>query len=179
MLAHAIAADPSLFKKLVLVGGGPGLELDRTLEDDAIDEALVAGDFERALRIFTPTIISEPGTEEVVEQRIRTYLTLPKETILSFFLDPQPPAAELHAALEKIRVPTLVMHGTADRNTPLEAGRRLAEMIPGAKLYLFDGRCHVPMLTATQEFCDVLREFVLTGQLSMSEDAPVPLEHAK
>jgi class 3 adenylate cyclase/pimeloyl-ACP methyl ester carboxylesterase len=179
MLAHAIAADPSLFKKLVLVGGGPGLELDRTLEDDAIDEALAGGDFERALRIFTPTIISEPGTEEVVEQRIRIYLTLPKETILSFFLDPQPPAAELHAALEKIRVPTLVMHGTADRNTPLEAGQRLAEMIRGAQLYLFEGRCHVPMLTATQEFCDVLREFVLTGELSMPEDAPVPMEHAK
>jgi pimeloyl-ACP methyl ester carboxylesterase len=176
MLAHAIAADPSLFKKLVLVGGGPSLELERMPEDEAIEDALAQGDFERALRIFTPTIISEPGTDEVVEQRIRTYLTLPNETILSFFLDPQPPAAELHAALKKIRVPTLVMHGTADRNTPLEAGQRLAEMIPGAQLYLFEGRCHVPMLTATQEFCDVLREFALTGQLSLPEHAPAPMQ---
>jgi pimeloyl-ACP methyl ester carboxylesterase len=179
MLAHATVADPSLFKKLVLVGGSPGLELDRMPEDDAIDEALAEGDFERALRIFTPTIISEPGTEEVVEQRIGIYLTLPKETILSFFLDPQPPAAELRAELEKIRVPTLVMHGTADRNTPLEAGQRLAEMIRGAQLYLFEGRCHVCMLTATQEFCDVLREFVLLGKVSRPTYAPAPMQTAE
>jgi class 3 adenylate cyclase/pimeloyl-ACP methyl ester carboxylesterase len=179
MLAHAIVADPSLFKKLVLVGGWAGPGLDRMPEDDAIEEALIQGDIERALRIFTPTIISEPGTEEVVQQRVGLYLTLPKETILSFFLDAQPPVAEFHAALEKIRVPTLVMHGTADRNTPLEAGQRLAKMILGAQLYLFEGRCHVCMLTATQEFCDVLRDFVLTGKVSRPAYAPALMQPAE
>ena len=148
-------------------------------EDDAIDEALAQEDFERAFRIFVPTVISEPGTEEVVEQRIRLYRTLPKDTILSFFADPQPPAAELRAALEAIRVPTLVMHGTADRQTLFETGQRVAETIPGAQLYPFEGRCHLPMLTATQEFCDVLREFVLTGQVSTPAHAPAPMQPAE
>ncbi len=36
-------------------------------------------------------------------------------------------------------------------------------LVPGAQLYLFEGRGHLPIFTATGEFCEVLRSFVLTG----------------
>ena len=125
-----------------------------------------------------PHILSEPGTEELIEQRIQACLRLPEDTLLSFFTASYPTVSEFGALLEKFRVPTLVMHGTADECTPFEFGRRLAESIPGAHLYAFEGRCHLPMITANQEFCDVLREFVLTGKASRPAYARPPVHLA-
>lgn len=43
---------------------------------------------------------------------------------------------DFRADLAKLDVPTLVIHGAADRIVPIEAaGRRTAKMVPGARLY--------------------------------------------
>jgi hypothetical protein len=70
------------------------------------------------------------------------------------------------------------MRGTDDRNVPFEAGRRLASAIAGAQLYAFERRCHPPMLTATHESCDVLREFVKTGKVLRPAYARAPVHAA-
>ena len=44
--------------------------------------------------------------------------------------------------LSSIKVPTLVIHGTADPMFPLEHGEALAEEIPGATLLLLQGAGH-------------------------------------
>jgi pimeloyl-ACP methyl ester carboxylesterase len=44
--------------------------------------------------------------------------------------------------LAKIRVPTLVIHGTHDPLLPAAAGRDTAQHIAGAKLMLIDGMGH-------------------------------------
>jgi pimeloyl-ACP methyl ester carboxylesterase len=79
--------------------------------------------------------------------------------------------ATVQAVLGTVSVPTLVMHGTEDRNVLLEVGRHLAEHIPEAQFYAFTGRGHVPVSTATAEFCDVLRCFVRTGNVSATSGA--------
>lgn len=45
--------------------------------------------------------------------------------------------------LPQIRVPTLVLHGTADRLVSAENARRMAAAIPGSDLVLLDGAGHV------------------------------------
>ncbi len=45
-------------------------------------------------------------------------------------------------ALRSLRVPTLVVHGDADRLVPLEAGRATAEAVPGARLEVVTGMGH-------------------------------------
>lgn len=45
-------------------------------------------------------------------------------------------------ALGSLRVPTLVIHGDADRLIPLEAGRATAGAIPGARLEIVEGMGH-------------------------------------
>jgi class 3 adenylate cyclase/pimeloyl-ACP methyl ester carboxylesterase len=182
-LVRAAVADPKLFKQLVLVGGDPGTDLlpggDNFPELPAIKEALANGDAERAARLFTPYILSEPGTEELIEQRVQAYKGLPKETLSNFFTVAYPTSAEFGPLLERLRLPTLVMHGTADKASPLEVGRQLAARIPGAQFYAFEGRCHLPMVTATKEFCDVVRAFVLTGEVSVPVDAPMLTQSVK
>jgi hypothetical protein len=39
----------------------------------------------------------------------------------------------------------------------------LARALPQGRLHPFTGRCHVPIFTATTEFCEVLRQFVRGG----------------
>jgi len=46
------------------------------------------------------------------------------------------------ASLRQLAVPTLVVHGTADRLIRPEAGRRTAELIPGAQLLELEGLGH-------------------------------------
>ena len=45
-------------------------------------------------------------------------------------------------ALKSLNVPTLVIHGDADRLIPLEGGRATAAAIPGARLEIVDGMGH-------------------------------------
>ncbi len=51
--------------------------------------------------------------------------------------------ADLHDRLGEIRVPTLVLHGTADALVPLENAESLVRLIPGARRYWFEGRGHL------------------------------------
>lgn len=44
--------------------------------------------------------------------------------------------------LARVRVPTLVIHGTADTLIDASGGRRTAELVPGAKLVLIEGMGH-------------------------------------
>jgi pimeloyl-ACP methyl ester carboxylesterase len=86
---------------------------------------------------------------------------MPRETIRSFY--DRDPDMDIRPLLAAIRVPTLIVHGTEDRQVPFAAAEYLAAHIPDAQLYPFKGYGHVPLFTATQEFCDVLRRFVRTG----------------
>ncbi len=45
-------------------------------------------------------------------------------------------------ALKKVKIPTLVIHGTADPLVPVEGGKDTAKSIPGAKLEIIEGMGH-------------------------------------
>ena len=60
---------------------------------------------------------------------------------------------DFRADIATITVPTLVIHGDADNNVPLEAsGRRTAALIPGADLHVIAGGPHGSNLSHTDEF---------------------------
>ncbi len=108
-------------------------------------------------------VFSEPDVADLAASRLQRWLEMPRETALSFF-DPDPDM-DIRPLLSAIRVPTLIAHGTEDRQVPFAAAEYLAAHIAGAQLYPFVGYGHVPLFTATQEFCDVLRAFVRTGEV--------------
>ena len=53
--------------------------------------------------------------------------------------------------------------GGADCDVSIENAYYLAKNIPRAEFYAFHGKGHMPVFTATSEFCEVLRQFILTG----------------
>jgi class 3 adenylate cyclase/pimeloyl-ACP methyl ester carboxylesterase len=153
LLIQMAVSYPHLLEKLVTVG--TSLSWDRPQARQAQDILRLEG-LESALRFWASLAFAEG--EQDVEQWVRTRLGLPEETWQSFF-DPDP-EQDLTTLLPRVRVPTLVIRGTADRAASSEDAYTLARQIPDAQLYEFAGRGHIPAFTATAEFCDVLRRFV-------------------
>jgi 3-oxoadipate enol-lactonase len=62
--------------------------------------------------------------------------------------------------VNRIRCPTLVIHGDQDPLVPVENGRQLAQRIPGAKFELLEGCGHLPHLERPEETARLIREFL-------------------
>jgi 3-oxoadipate enol-lactonase len=62
--------------------------------------------------------------------------------------------------LRLVRAPTLVVHGGADRMTPLRNARLLAERIPDAELAIIPGAGHAYLLEKPEESAEVVLEFL-------------------
>jgi class 3 adenylate cyclase/pimeloyl-ACP methyl ester carboxylesterase len=174
-LAHA---EPHLFAKLITIGCSPGMPGPPffTEEYRTQYQMLVGkGDLEPIVRFHTALVFSEPATRELQELFLRTRLELPNETMLSFF-DPDP-TVEVTQILREVAVPVLVTHGSGDRMIEFMAAEFIAARLPDARIYAFEGKGHMPLFTATDEFCTVLREFVRTGTIASMpspEDGAAP-----
>jgi class 3 adenylate cyclase/pimeloyl-ACP methyl ester carboxylesterase len=161
-LAHA---EPHLFGKLVTIGcppgppGQPPFFSEEYLQQHRI--LVGSGDLEGIVRFHTSLVFSEPATRELQELFMRTRLELPYETMLSFF-DPDP-TVEVTPILGEIAVPVLVTHGSADRMIVFRAAEFIVARLPDARLYAIEDKGHMPLFTATDEFCEVLSRFARTG----------------
>jgi pimeloyl-ACP methyl ester carboxylesterase len=116
------------------------------------------GEVEPLLRLHVGQVFSEPEMREMLDSVIRSRLKLSKETLLSFFLDATD--GDVTGILPGVRTPTLVMHGQDDRLVSLAAAELMASLLPDATLHVFEGKGHLPLFTATTDFCDVLRTFI-------------------
>ena len=68
---------------------------------------------------------------------------------------------DFRADLEKIDVPTLVIHGDSDAIVPIEvSGRRTADTVADAKLVVIEGGPHGVNASHAEEFNAALLEFV-------------------
>jgi DNA-binding CsgD family transcriptional regulator len=64
---------------------------------------------------------------------------------------------DVRSELERVRVPTLVVHRRGDRAIPYRLGRELAAGIPGASLMPLDGNAHFPWAGDRQSVARALR----------------------
>ncbi|UPZ26654.1 alpha/beta hydrolase [Streptomyces sp. LRE541] len=68
---------------------------------------------------------------------------------------------DFRADIPKIDVPTLIVHGTADRTLPIDAtGRRFAKALPAAQYTEIDDAPHGLIITHTAEVNEVLLAFL-------------------
>jgi len=165
LLAHQ---HPEVIRRLVLIGaptdvGTSDSPAQRVEYLNATAAFLANEDFEGLMRYHISRVFSEPDVTDLAANRLKGWLGMPRETLLSFY--DRDPEMDIKPLLSAIRVPTLVVHGSEDRQVPFAAAEYLARHIPGAQLYPFTGCGHVPLFTGTREFCEVLRAFVRTGEV--------------
>ena len=68
---------------------------------------------------------------------------------------------DFRADVDKIDVPTLIMHGTGDQNVPIDlTSRVLAEMLPSATYIEIEGAPHGMLWTHGEEINNALLEFL-------------------
>jgi pimeloyl-ACP methyl ester carboxylesterase len=164
LLMWVAAEYPALIKRLVLLGtpvddSGPDSEFPRPIEAAlVIRQALEAGDLPRVIEEFCRSLFSEPDVDDLVDIFIRGCKALPPETFLDFFKPD--PEADVRPFLARIKAPTLVMQGTADRRVNRACGPYIAEHIKGARFYPVEGKGHVALYSAAREFCQVVRDFL-------------------
>jgi class 3 adenylate cyclase len=78
---------------------------------------------------------------------------------------------DISGVLSLIRVPTLVIHRTQDTAVSIEAGRYLAQHIPGARLAEFAGADHLPYIgESADDIADEVQEFVTGSRPDVEPD---------
>lgn len=70
---------------------------------------------------------------------------------------------DLTSLLPEVRVPTLLVWGTADDAVPVAHARTMEREIPDAGLVLFEGAGHFAYLDEPDRFCRVVRHFLGIG----------------
>ena len=71
------------------------------------------------------------------------------------------PVYDLKPLLPGVTCPTLVTVGRADWITPVAAAETIAELIPGARLVIFEKSGHSPQIEEYDAFQALMREFLL------------------
>jgi class 3 adenylate cyclase len=77
---------------------------------------------------------------------------------------------DVRHVLPVIRVPTLIIHNRHDATIPIEAGRYLAEHIPGARLAELPGADHLPFVGNADEIVDEIEEFMTGARRGVEAD---------
>ena len=76
--------------------------------------------------------------------------------------------------LRKLRVPTLIVHGTADALFPVSNARSLRRRIRTSHLEVLPGVSHLVPVTAGDKLAELVNGFVLAPPVAR-ESAPAPV----
>ena len=80
---------------------------------------------------------------------------------------------DVTAALPRIEAPTLVLHRVGDRAAPIDQGRAVAELVPGAEFVELAGRSHLPAIGDAESVITQVRRFL--GLPRLRSSAPIGL----
>ena len=108
------------------------------------------------------TLVPSKADDPVFLRQLATYLRRSASPGAAVALLRMNTQIDIRNVLPSIRVPTLVMHRTRDRDVSVEEARWIAARIAGARLVEFDGDDHIPWVGDADAIADELQEF-LTG----------------
>jgi class 3 adenylate cyclase len=162
MAALFAATDPSRCRALVLIGTfarfSSFVETEERLAEffKYTEEAWGSG---ASVHKFAPSRANDPAFQRWWGRHERSGAT-PAAAAALMRMNSQ---IDISAIVSTIRVATLVIHRTGDVAVNVEAGRFLAEHIPGARYIELPGLDHVPFIgDNAPEIADAVEEF-LTG----------------
>jgi pimeloyl-ACP methyl ester carboxylesterase len=160
-----VLAHPERVRTLTLgcsFPGGPEAKMTDQAVVGMLAEAVLSGDGERAMRVgyeimIAPEFAADPANYELYAKVAGQYQA-PIPTLmgqLSAIL-----AHDTSQRLGELDVPTLVVHGTADRLLESVNGELLARLIPGARLELIEGAGHMFFWEQPERSAQLVREHV-------------------
>jgi len=164
MVAQELALRaPARVITLTLGGTSPGGTQAKATSQEVVQEltaAVFSGDKDWMLRtgyeiVVSPEFAADPANYAAFSEAARQH---PAELQLLMSQYAAVNGHDVYARLRAISVPTLVIHGTADRMLEATNGDLIASLIPDARLELFDGVGHLFYLERPEESARLVRQ---------------------
>jgi len=154
-------AHPGLVRTLTLgatSAGGAGSQPPAPGVMERLGEAAMSGSRERATRAAWEANVSPRFAAD--DEAWARFLAIGERRAVALPVI----MAQLRAIIEfdtrsrlgQLALPTLVIHGTLDEIIPVANGRTLAELIPGARLEIFDGAGHLFFLESPERSAELV-----------------------
>jgi pimeloyl-ACP methyl ester carboxylesterase len=166
MAAQELAlSHPEMIRALVLAStycGGTGSHRARRATMERLGAAAARGDSEGAVQAAWEVNVS-PSFSEDEEAHARFMEIGRHRRVALAVLGAQVQAITGHDTSERLpslRAPTLVIHGTADQMVPVENGRMIAQLIPGARLEILEGAGHLFFWEAPEHAAALVRDHI-------------------
>lgn len=140
--------------------GGENSALTDPATVQALTEALLSGDRDRAIRAGWEVNVSERYGADPEAFAAFAAVAEQLPAALPILMQQMQAIAghDTSARLERIAVPTLVVHGTEDRMLPVANAHAIAARVPGARLELLDGVGHLFFWEAPERSAELVRE---------------------
>lgn len=152
--------------RIILVSPTTPLVMKKDDNPNGVDKAVLDQlppklyhDFPKWVVENARTFLGKDVSEETVQWRIR----MSDQCSLKAIVDCYRAITEtdFRAELPHISVPTLIVHGDADRSAPIDStGRRTAALIPGSQLKVYAGAPHMLMFTEIDRLNRDLFDFI-------------------
>jgi 3-oxoadipate enol-lactonase len=163
MIAQELAlAHPERIRTLTLgctYCGGEGSALTGPEVGQRLSEAMRSGDRRLAIRAGWEINVSPVVANDA--DAYASFLAIAEERAVALpVIMAQAMAIATHdtqARLPELRMPTLVIHGTADEMLPVANGRLIASLIPGSRLEILDGVGHLFFWERPQLSAELIR----------------------
>jgi 3-oxoadipate enol-lactonase len=163
MIAQELAlASPQLIRSLTLgctYCGGPGSSRTGEEVSKRLGDGIASKDRRQAIRASWEANVS-PGFAADADAWARFLAIGLRRSVALEVIGRQLRAVQEHdtsARLGQITLPTLVIHGALDEIIPVQNGRMVAKLIPGARLEIFDGVGHLFFWERPQRSAELVR----------------------
>ena len=171
-LKYAINHPDSLFK---VIAGGAAASNEYGVDERSI-YCSVNPHYKRIIEIMdllndadTPTEVRQQANYEWAllsfhsEEKLIESMKKPNsgKTVgprLNYFINIESPKYDIRKQLKDIRIPTFIYAGKYDAQCPLKFGEEIAELIPVAKLTVFEESNHNPFSEEESKFEDFIQE---------------------
>ena len=120
-----------------------------------------AEDAAQLLHDQMPFHFADPTDPQIAEYERRTAATVYSPQILRHAATGGAGMSiEVEAELPRVHQPVLVLTGRFDRVCTVAAAERIAELVPGAELHIFERSAHMAFAEQTDEYVAVVRAFL-------------------
>ncbi len=164
MVAQELAlTHPELIRTLTLgctYCGGDGSSLASPEVMQRLGEGMMSGDRTLALSAAWKANVSRSFAEDAAAAGAFMAIGERRAVALAVIMAQMQAIAshDTSARLPELELPTLVVHGTEDEMIPVENGRLIASLIPGARLEILDGVGHLFFWEQPQRSAELVRE---------------------
>jgi pimeloyl-ACP methyl ester carboxylesterase len=155
LAAEIVVRDGSNIRSLIQIGPAGVRRKDIAIGDPFVRSAEVSADAMFADRALARKLRRPIDSDEQIDLHLKNSIGLAR-----LGWQPRLAGAELQRWLHRIRVPTCLLWGSADRIMPIEHSQVWLDSLDDVRLAVIDGAGHLPHIEAPERTAAVIASFI-------------------